>query len=105
MIQRIWHGWTAPDNADNYKILLKTEVFPSIERKKVKGYRQIDLLRRQDSDEIEFVTIMYFDYWQAVKDFAGDDFRRSYVPEKARELLVRHDVTSRRYEVKHVLKY
>jgi len=27
MIVRIWHGWTAPGDADQYEALLKDEIF------------------------------------------------------------------------------
>ena len=37
MIFRIWHGWTAPENADVYENLLKEEIFPAIAAKNVSG--------------------------------------------------------------------
>ncbi len=68
MIGRIWHGWTRPENADRYEQLLKEEIFPSIAEKGVRGYKGIQLLRRPIAkDEVEFVTIMWFDSWDAVK--------------------------------------
>jgi antibiotic biosynthesis monooxygenase (ABM) superfamily enzyme len=105
MIARIWHGWTTTENADSYESLLKEEVFPSIEQKKVKGYSQINLLRRPTGMEVEFITIMYFENLQAVIDFAGEDYEKSYVIDKARKLLAWHDETSQHYEVKHVIDY
>ena len=54
MIGRIWHGWTKPENADNYERLLKEEIFPGIAAKKVAGYRGIQLFRRPLENEIEF---------------------------------------------------
>jgi hypothetical protein len=33
MILRIWHGYTAPENADAYEGLLKREIFHGIEGK------------------------------------------------------------------------
>jgi antibiotic biosynthesis monooxygenase (ABM) superfamily enzyme len=71
MISRIWHGWTTLENADIYENLLKTEIFPTIASKNVLGYRGIQLLRRQLSNEVEFITIMQFDSLEAVKQFAG----------------------------------
>lgn len=61
MIARIWHGWTTYENADAYENLLKNEIFPAIENKKVKGYRKISLLKRPLEKEVEFITIMIFD--------------------------------------------
>ena len=31
MINRIWHGWATPANADKYEALLKAEIFVGIE--------------------------------------------------------------------------
>jgi antibiotic biosynthesis monooxygenase (ABM) superfamily enzyme len=100
VIARVWHGWTTPENADAYEALLKTEIFPGISSKGVSGYRGIRLLRRALGQEVEFVTIMWFDSWQAVKAFAGDDHETAYVPAKARQVLKRFDERSQHYEVR-----
>ena len=105
MIARLWYGWTTFGNADAYESLLKNEVFPSIEAKKVKGYRKISLLKRVMKDEVEFITIMLFDDLQSVKEFAGEDYDASYVPVKARKILSRHDERSRHYEIVNELQY
>ena len=106
MIERIWHGWTRPENADAYERLLYDEVFPGIEAKGVEGYRGIRLLRRAlDDGDVEFVTIMTFDSWDAVRAFAGDDPERAYVPPAARALLARFDDRSRHYEVRRRIIY
>ena len=100
MIARIWHGWTRPENADAYENLLKTEIFPGIAARKVAGYRSIELLRRPLGDEVEFVTIMWFDSLAAVKAFAGEDHETAYVPAKARAVLAHFDDRSQHYEIR-----
>ena len=106
MVGRIWHGWTKPENADRYERLLKEEIFPGIAAKKVSGYRGIQLFRRAlDNEEVEFVTIMLFDSWEAVKRFAGEDHELAYVPPKAREVLARFDERSQHHEIKKRLDY
>jgi antibiotic biosynthesis monooxygenase (ABM) superfamily enzyme len=105
MIVRIWYGWTTKSNAKEYEELLQNEVFPSIEKKKVKGYRQISLLKRELGSEIEFITIMHFDNLDSVKEFAGNDYEKSYVPQKARQILSRHDETAQHYEIINELDY
>ena len=60
-IKRIWHGWTTPKNADLYQDLSHHEVFPGIESKEIEGYRSVELLRLDQKEEVEFVTIMTFD--------------------------------------------
>lgn len=106
MVGRIWHGWTEPENADKYEKLLKEEIFPGIAAKKVPGYKEIHLFRGPiNNNQVEFITIMWFDSWEAVKQFAGEDYQRAYVPPKAREVLARFDERSQHYEIKEHLEY
>jgi heme-degrading monooxygenase HmoA len=106
VIGRIWHGWTSPENADAYERLIKEEIFPGIAAKRVSGYRGIQLFRGPtDEDEVEFITIMWFDSLEAVKEFAGEDYERAYVPPAAREVLARFDERSQHYEIKERLEY
>jgi len=100
MISRTWHGWTTPENADAYESLLKTEIFQGIEGRQIAGYRGIHLLRRNLGEEVEFVTIMWFDSIEAVRTFAGEDYEAAVVPPKARAALSRFDARSQHYEVK-----
>ncbi|MBI3452765.1 MAG: antibiotic biosynthesis monooxygenase [Rhodospirillales bacterium] len=100
MIGRIWHGWTTPENAATYERLLKSEIFPGIFAKGVAGYRRIELLRRDDGGEVEFVTIMWFADMAAVKAFAGADYKTAYVPAAARAVLSHFDARSQHYEIR-----
>ena len=105
MIERIWHGWTTPENAGIYESLLKTEIFPGIAAKNVPGYRGVRLLRRPLEEEVEFITIMRFDSLDDVIRFAGTDYEKAYVPLKAQEVLSRFDQRSQHYEVREHLNY
>ena len=97
MIARTWHGWAAPENADAYEGLLRTEVLPGIER--IDGYRGAYVLRT-DSASVEFVTVTLWETFDAIRAFAGDDYERAVVPPDARRLLERFDERSRHYEVR-----
>jgi hypothetical protein len=55
-------------------------------------------------DEVEFVTVMWFDSTEAVRAFAGEDYEAAVVPQKARALLSRFDERSQHYEVKAEMK-
>ena len=65
----------------------------------VSGFRHIDLMRRDLGDEVEFVTIMWFDDLDSIKAFVGDDYEVSHVPAAARAVLSRHDDRSAHYDV------
>ena len=100
MIGRIWHGWTTLGNAEAYESLLKSEIFTGIRDRQIAGFKEIQLFRRNLGEEVEFVTIMWFDSIEAVKVFAGEDYEVAVVPPKARRLLARFDARSQHYEVK-----
>jgi antibiotic biosynthesis monooxygenase (ABM) superfamily enzyme len=100
MISRIWYGWTTQQNADAYEKLLKTEIFPGIVERKIPGFRRIELLRRPDDDEVEFVTIMWFDSLDAVKAFAGVSYQLAVVPPAARALLKGCEQTAAHFDVR-----
>ncbi len=104
-IKRIWHGWTTKENADKYQNILHKEVLPSIEAKKITGYKKIEVLRIDLEDEVEFITIMTFESLQNVKDFQGEDYKRCYVPDAARQVLKRWDKESVHYDLVETRKY
>ncbi len=100
MISRIWHGWTTPGNADKYEAMLKEEIFVGIQNRHIRGFKGIQLLRREVGEEVEFVTIMVFDSLDAVRDFAGEDYELAVVPKKARAVLSHFDERSQHYEIR-----
>lgn len=104
MISRVWHGWTKPENADAYQSLLLSEIFEGIQNRDIDGYRGIELYRREDGEEVEFVTLMKFDSLDAVRAFAGEDYEVAVVPPKARSLLAHFDQRSQHYEVIQEMK-
>jgi hypothetical protein len=87
----MWHGWTEPVNADAYQELLHREIFPGIEAKGIRGYRCVELFRREVDGEVEFMTLMTFDSLEDLIAFNGKDYAKSYVPDAARKLLKRWD--------------
>ena len=99
MIGRIWHGWTHPDNADEYQRIVSTQVLPEIAARNIPGYRGANLMRRELVGEVEFVTIMWFDSLGNVRAFMGDDYEVSHVPPQAEAVLSRFDTRSQHYDV------
>lgn len=99
MICRLWRGWTTRDNADAYERIVRGEVIPGIEARKIAGFRHIDLMKREVGNEVEFQTLMWFDSLDAIKAFMGDDYSVSHVPEAARAVLERFESHAAHYEV------
>jgi antibiotic biosynthesis monooxygenase (ABM) superfamily enzyme len=98
-VKRVWHGWTTKENADEYQNILNNKVLPSIEDKKIPGYRKIEVLRIELEDEVEFVTIMTFESLRNVIDFQGENYKKCYVPNVAQKVLKRWDQESIHYEL------
>lgn len=99
MICRLWRGWTSPENADAYEAIVRREVIPGIEARKIPGFRHIDLMRRDLGSEIEFQTLMWFDDLDSIKTFMGEDFSVSHVPLEARAVLNSFDDRAAHYEI------
>lgn len=101
MIYRVWHGTTLATNAENYEALLMNTVFPRIAEMRVEGYRGIQLLKSEKPGEVEFITIMAFESREAIKQFAGEDYEKSYVIDEAKLLLKSYDIKAQHFELVH----
>ena len=99
MICRLWRGWTSADNAGAYERIVRGEVIPAIEERRIDGFRHIDLMKTDRGDEIEFQTLMWFDDLDSIKAFIGEDYAASHVPASARAVLSRFDDRAAHYEV------
>jgi hypothetical protein len=84
MIKRIWRGWASVDNAEEYEQLLNMTIVPGITARCIAGHRGTEISRERDPEgtEVQFVTIMTFDGWEAVREFAGGDGHASVVPRR-----------------------
>jgi heme-degrading monooxygenase HmoA len=98
-IKRVWHGWTAKENAEVYQDILQNEVIPGIEAKNIPGLRKFEIFRIELDDEVEFVTIITFDSLKDVVAFQGQDYQKAYVPDAAKKVLKRWDEKIPHYEL------
>jgi antibiotic biosynthesis monooxygenase (ABM) superfamily enzyme len=89
MITRLWRGWTSREDADAYEQFLLTELFPSM--RAIPGFQGAEVLRRQDGDEVAFVTLTRFDSLDAIRAFAGTDYEVPVLEPQALAVLSRHD--------------
>jgi len=99
MICRLWRGWTTRENAKAYEQIVREQVIPGIEARHISGFRHIDLMKRDLGSEVEFQTLMWFDSFDAVKAFTGEDFSVSHVSAAAQAVLSRFDERAAHYEV------
>jgi hypothetical protein len=96
---RLWRGWTTPENADAYERIIRGEVIPGIEARRISGFQHIDLMKRDLGGEVEFQTLMWFDSLDAIKAFMGEDYGVSHVPAAAQAVLSRFDQRAAHFEV------
>jgi hypothetical protein len=98
MIVRLWRGWTTAANADAYEELIRSTIFPGILARGIDGLFRLDLYRRPDEVETEFMTLMWFTEHDAIVRFAGPDWETAVVPTAARAVLSRFDEKAAHYE-------
>ncbi|GAB1509625.1 hypothetical protein [Actinophytocola sp. KF-1] len=102
MIIRAWNGWTTPEHAQAYEDLLNGTIAPGIIARDIPGLRDLAVLRRVEHETDaggHFLTLMTFDNWSAVEEFAGKNATASVVPPAARALLSHHDEHSQHFEL------
>ena len=97
MIARVWHGWTKAEDAEGYESHLKPELLPGLS--KVKGFLGSHLLRRNVGDEVEFVTVIFWESLDALRVLAGPDYETAMIPEDRRRYLARFDGKAAHFEV------
>jgi hypothetical protein len=100
MICRMWRGWTTPANAGAYDDYLNRELFPRVRADLgSRGYRGYQVLRHDGADEVEFVTMLWFESLDDVRGFAGEAYETPVISEKARTLLARWQDRCEHYQV------
>jgi hypothetical protein len=97
MIARHWRGWTSVQDATAYENLLKNKVLPEL--RKIEGYKGGYVLRLDGSEEIEFVVVNLFESLEAVKRFAGPDYKTPVFEPEAKKLLCRIESVANHYDV------
>ena len=71
MIARIWRGVVQLDDADEYANYIRDTGFT--EYAETSGNRGAWMLRRDQGDRTEFITLSLWDSADAIRAFAGDD--------------------------------
>ena len=102
-IIRTWRGWTTLKNAPIYEKMLINEVIPTLKRNGITGLEKVSISTKNNMDEILFFITLQFESLDAVKSFAGEDYKHAYIPENSKRVLKRYDKTAEHYELKEVL--
>ncbi|MGH2664143.1 MAG: antibiotic biosynthesis monooxygenase [Actinomycetota bacterium] len=97
MIARTWRGWTRTSDADAYVNYLRETGIR--EYRETPGNRAAYILRREEGERTEFVTLTFWESMEAVQGFAGEEVDHAvFYPEDDRFLIDR-ETEARHYEV------
>ncbi|WPP49108.1 antibiotic biosynthesis monooxygenase family protein [Catalinimonas niigatensis] len=80
MIARTWHGVVPIEKGDAYyEYLLKTGLN---DYQHTEGNLGLQVLRRSEGDKMHYFLITFWDSYEAIKAFAGEDYEKArYYPE------------------------
>jgi heme-degrading monooxygenase HmoA len=96
MIARIWRGVVRSRDADEYAQYIRDTGFAEYGR--TDGNRGAWMLRRDEGDETEFITLSMWESRDAIKAFAGEDIEAAVLyPEDEKYLVA--ESTIAHYEV------
>jgi heme-degrading monooxygenase HmoA len=97
MIARVWHGVTLAEKADQYLDYLKATGVKEISA--TEGNQGVQVLRQIKQGHAEFLFISFWESWDAIRRFAGDDVNTAvYYPED-KEFLLALEPQVAHYEV------
>jgi len=75
MITRIWHGRTLTKDAAEYRnFVIETGVS---DYKSVPGNLGVQIWQREEGDVTHIYTVSWWDNYDSIKQFAGEDFEKA----------------------------
>jgi heme-degrading monooxygenase HmoA len=97
MIARMWRGSAIRERADDYVKHLQKFVVPELCQ--IDGFRGIYLLRRNSSDDVEFLVLTFWESMEAIHKFAGENPEVAVVAPAARVLFREYDAEVKHFEI------
>ena len=86
MIARIWHGVVPAERSQDYLAYLNQTGLPDY--RNTLGNQGFNILHRIEGEQAQFLLISYWDSWESIKNFAGEDINKArYYPEDESYLL------------------
>ena len=97
MVARVWTGAVRPHDADTYADYIRATGFA--EYAETPGNRGAWMLRRDEGDRTEFITLSYWQSREAIKAFAGEDIEEAVLYPEDERYLIDGESSVRHYEV------
>lgn len=97
MIARTWHGAVPTSKADAYhRYLVDTGLS---DYQQTPGNRGVHVLRRAEGETTHFLLLTFWESWDAIRAFAGDDIEVARYYPRDEEFLLELEPTVTHYEV------
>jgi heme-degrading monooxygenase HmoA len=97
MIARMWRGSAIRERADDYVKHLQQSVV--LELRQIDGFKGVYLLRRNSSDDVEFLVMTLWESMDAICKFAGENPEVAVVAPAARVFFREYDVKVKHFEI------
>ena len=96
-IARIWRGRTLAAKADEYQAYLEASGISKI--RATPGNLGATVLRRSEGGKTEFLVMSVWESVDAIKKFAGEDYRKAVILPRDREYLLEVEPNVLHYEI------
>ena len=97
MIERHWNGIARKERANEYIDHLRNDTFQEI--KKIRGLISASILKRDNSEGVEFLVITRWETLEVIKQFAGEKIETAVVPKLVQDIMLKYDKNVIHYEV------
>ena len=96
MITRIWHGRTKTDDAKAYReFVIETGI---TDYKSIKGNLGAQIWQRVEENITHIYTVSWWDSYESIKQFAGEDFEKAKYYEEDKKYLLELEPTVEHYD-------
>lgn len=97
MIARTWHGIVPQEKAEAYYNYLKDTGLNDY--RNTKGNVGVQVLRKHENQHTHFLLITYWESYESIREFAGDDFEKARYYPKDKEFLLDLEPFVNHYEI------
>ena len=97
MIARTWHGAVPTVKSDEYPAYLEETGIPDYHA--TPGNQGVNILHRVEGEQAHFLLISYWDSWESIKKFAGDNINTARYYPKDEHYLLELEPFVQHYEV------
>ena len=97
MFARTWRGWTRQADAEAYAAYIERTGMAAY--RSTPGNRGAWILRRDEGERTEFVTLSFWESLDAIRGFAGEEIERAVFYDEDDRFLVEREETVEHWKV------